>query len=159
MNAKAQAGFTLIELVAVIVLLGILAATALPLFINLQGDAKASVIESMKGTVKSVSSQAYAKALVSGQTGATGSIEVDGITINLKFGYPDRTGIWDLIDYDPAKFDEEAPAATANTSHIGYNLNSDTGNLVTDDDCHVTYVEAANATTKPVISTVVTSCN
>lgn len=47
-------GFSLIELVVVIVILGILAVTALPKFINLQDDAKQSVMLSMKGAITSI---------------------------------------------------------------------------------------------------------
>lgn len=46
-------GFTLIELVVVIVILGVLTATALPKFINLQDDANQAVMESMKGAIAS----------------------------------------------------------------------------------------------------------
>ena len=41
---KRQQGFTLIELVVVIIILGILAVTAAPKFINLQGDARLSAL-------------------------------------------------------------------------------------------------------------------
>ncbi len=44
-------GFTLIELVVVIVILGILAVTAAPRFLNIQGDARAAVIEGVRGAV------------------------------------------------------------------------------------------------------------
>ena len=46
-------GFTLIELVVVIVILGILAANALPKFINLQDEANNAVMLSMKGALES----------------------------------------------------------------------------------------------------------
>ena len=55
MNHKmnGQAGFTLIELIVVIVILGILAVTAAPKFMNLTSDANASVVKGLSGSVKS----------------------------------------------------------------------------------------------------------
>jgi MSHA pilin protein MshA len=52
---KKQAGFTLIELVMVIVILGILAAVALPKFVNLSGDAKQAAINGYAGALTSAS--------------------------------------------------------------------------------------------------------
>ena len=72
---KRQSGFTLIELVVVIVILGILAATAAPKFMNLQGDARISALNGLKGAVKSAVSMTYSKAILKGiekeGTGAT----------------------------------------------------------------------------------------
>ncbi|MBA6389745.1 prepilin-type N-terminal cleavage/methylation domain-containing protein [Colwellia sp. BRX10-3] len=87
-----QTGFTLIELVVVIVILGILAATAAPKFIDLTGDARGAVIKGVQGSVNSAINMAHAKALVSNQTGATGEVTVNGEVFALVYGYPTAAG-------------------------------------------------------------------
>nr|WP_274614068.1 type II secretion system protein [Vibrio parahaemolyticus] len=58
---KKQTGFTLIELVVVIVILGILAVTAAPRFLNLQNDAREARLEGMKGAIESALGIGYGK--------------------------------------------------------------------------------------------------
>ena len=87
-----QAGFTLIELVVVIVILGILAATAAPKFIDLTGDAKKSVIEGMQGSVNSAMNMVHAKAIVSNETASTGEVVINGEYYALVYGYPTVAG-------------------------------------------------------------------
>jgi MSHA pilin protein MshA len=82
-----QKGFTLIELIIVIVILGILAVTAAPKFIDIQKDAKGGTVKAVDGALNSVSSIVYGKALIAGQTGATGQVTVNGKVYDVVYGY------------------------------------------------------------------------
>ncbi|MGY2573989.1 type II secretion system protein [Vibrio sp. C8] len=86
---KRQGGFTLIELVVVIVILGILAVTAAPRFLNLQGDARVSALQGLKGAMDGAAGIVYGKAAIQGQE--TSSTAVDVENIETIFGYPTAT--------------------------------------------------------------------
>ena len=104
---KRSAGFTLIELVIVIIILGILAVTAAPKFLNLQDDAKKAAADGVKAAVASSAQIVYSKAVILGletSAAATGAVTVaDGKKVDLVYGYPAATaaGIGNAADIDP----------------------------------------------------------
>jgi prepilin-type N-terminal cleavage/methylation domain-containing protein len=63
---KNQKGFTLIEIIAVLVILGILAAVAIPKFLNLQQDARAKAVEGALGALQSSATMEWSKGLLNG---------------------------------------------------------------------------------------------
>lgn len=172
---KNQSGFTLVELIIVIVILGILAVTAAPRFINIQSDARASALQGVKAALDSASQLVYAKSAISGvQANATGSVTISGESVAVVFGYPDASAITStavvdaFLDIDATEFEAIAvPGAAAdfvilfagdvNTSASGWEafIDSDEDD---EDDCYVRYSEPANANATPSITIVDGQC-
>ena len=131
-----QSGFTLIELVMVIVILGILAAFALPKFADLSDDAELASIQAAAGVVRSASGIAREAYLAGGSAGAT--VTLEGTAYAITFGYVDADDIDEVAGLDG--FTSGVVGAVATITLTG-------------STCSFTYTEAADATTPPVIST------
>ncbi len=99
-NNKEQ-GFTLIEIIAVLVILGILAAVAVPKFMDMQVDARKKAVLGVKASMQSAGSLAYAKAALNGATNASATIKIDNQDVSLVYGYPaDATNLALLMTAD-----------------------------------------------------------
>ena len=139
--SKHQRGFTLIELIVVIVILGILAATALPRFINLQSDARAASMKGVAGSMRASVELVRGKWLVTGSTGAATVTLADGSTVDVGTGTGPDAGV-PLAS--PTGIDRAAGLATTQFTCSGSPLRTCTpfGGPV---GCTVTYNQATGA--------------
>jgi MSHA pilin protein MshA len=146
MRSALQRGFTLIELVVVIIILGILAAFAVPRFMGLDQQARIASVNSLVGTLRSASAMAHGVWLAQGAPAAP--ITIDGQVITFTNGYPNAASIGSLLAAGTTS--ANGLAGTFATPAAGtFQLNG----APTPANCEVTYV-AALANAEPTIATV-----
>ncbi len=158
-NIKKSKGFTLIELVVVIVILGILSAVALPKFVNFTSEAIITSSESLRGSIDTAAQLTYLKAIINNQhEEAASTIEINGETIDIVYGYPAGTtnGIVKLMAID---FDDFANGDTSGEWHSRAStipgawvywhgsFDENAGSL----RCYVRYRQSTAENTKPII--------
>ena len=159
LRQQAQGGFTLIELIVVIVILGILAATALPKFSNLGGDARIASLNAVRGALASTAASAHGQWLLNSPATVTyeGSIITFATTVNSGYpkadaGFANAAGVTDTdyiivnasataTDFTPATDKDEIVIVPRGLANNAKGLN-----------CYVRYKEAAAANTQPTIT-------
>jgi MSHA pilin protein MshA len=153
MIRSTQHGFTLIELVVVIVILGILAAFAVPKFMGLEGQARIAAVSSIGGSMESADSMAHG--IWEATANPTNPLTIAGESITFVNTYPNAASIGLLLD-------QSTSSGYSNPKNGEYVPNGAT----TAADCNAQYANATTVaaasgtqTIAPVVTLTTTNCN
>ncbi len=140
---KAVGGFTVLELVVVITILGVIAASAYPRFAIIEVEARKAMVTSLGGSINSAAKQAHFLWLLQGKPA---SIDMEGQTITMLNGYPNEASIDNtLMDYSGFQFKTNPSARFRRTDAAQPN------------NCMVTYDEAV-AGSRPGVTAFTSGC-
>lgn len=152
-RGQRSAGFTLMELVFVIVIMGVVSAVAIPRFVNLQQESRSAKVDGIYAAVASATQIVRSVAAVRG--GATSVVLRTGTTVNLVNGYPAATTAGIIAATSLAS--DTSLTYSSNTGSITINVSASNVSSVVAGSCGVTYAEAS-PTGPPTITRTATGC-
>jgi len=150
-------GFTLIELIIVIVILGILAPVAAPRFIDFGTDARVATLQALEGSMRSASELVNLRARIENKLDCNTdpTIEMGGETITLRCGYPcpHPSGIARTVV-------TESPFNWVGGNCVGRlgEIDVQVSNAPDPGNCKIRYAAARSETTKPFFTATTTGC-
>ena len=151
---RKQAGFTLIELVIVIVVLGVLASFAVPKIGSLVERARISKVQALSGSLKAAATIAHAQQLAE-QSAHDGSTDMNGSAVTMNNRYPTA----DAAGIDTTLAEKDGFTATANAVTGAYVFALDNAGVNGDGaNCSASYTAPTNLGDSPVVSVDVTDC-
>lgn len=155
--SETQSGFTLVELITVIVVLGILAAAVLPRFINIRSEAIIASMQRLDAAIETATTLTYAKAVASGlDQQPSASITLDGESVDLIYGFPAGTanGIAKLVDAPSEDWKQRASTISGAWVYWHGVINEDAGSA----GCYIRYRQSTNIGRRPVVDFVSGGC-
>ena len=142
---KHNRGFTLVELIVVVVILGILSAYAVPRFFSFSGEAREAAVDALIGSLRSAASLAHKKQLAAGASANT-SVDAAGQSVTMINRFPTANADGILKAMEPLSGYTTSGGGALASSTLTFSADGASGT------CEVSYTPPATTTGTPTIT-------